>query len=52
MNDFTKEDKLKNIFAFLSILFGDDLVLIDKLLKMSPDYLIEKWERYVESLRV
>lgn len=43
--------KLKNIFAFLSILFGDDLFLSEKLMEMPPDYLIEKWERYVESER-
>lgn len=52
LEGFTKEypyKKLKNIFAFLSILFGDDPTMIQKLMEKSPDYLIEKWERYVES---
>jgi hypothetical protein len=44
-------EKLKNIFAFLSILFGEDLFLGKELQKMPPDYLIEKWERYIESER-
>ena len=48
----TDQDKLKNIFAFLSILFGEDVYLSRKLQEMSPSYLIEKWERYVESTTV
>lgn len=46
------QDKLKNIFAFLSILFGEDIYLSNRLMQMSPEYLIEKWERYVESERI
>lgn len=46
------QDKLKNIFAFLSILFGEDIKLSQTLFDMTPEYLIEKWERYVESNRV
>lgn len=45
------EEQLKNIFAFLSILFGEDLCLSNKLMEKSPRYLIEKWERYVTSIR-
>lgn len=48
----TDKDKLKNIFAFLSILFGEDEHLMNRLMKFSPEYLIEKWERYVETQRV
>ena len=44
------EVKLKNIFAFLSILFGEDLYLSSELMDKSPEYLIEKWERYVMSV--
>ncbi len=47
----TKAQKVKNIFAFLSIVFGDDLELSSKILKITPDYLIEKFERYVLSNR-
>lgn len=47
----TTEEKVKNIFAFLSILFGENLELSTKILDMPPDYLIEKFERYIESTR-
>lgn len=47
----TKQDKLKNIFAFLCILFGDDIYMSNQLMKMRPDYIIEKYNRYVESNR-
>lgn len=47
----TTEQKVKNIFAFLSILFGEDLELAHKIFEMPPDYLIEKFERYIESPR-
>jgi len=50
INSFN-ECELKNIFAFLSILFGEDLYLSQKLLEMPPSYLIEKWQRYVMSDR-
>lgn len=45
------EEQLKNIFAFLSILFGEDLFLSQTLMDIHPHYLIEKWERYVMSIR-
>lgn len=45
------QNKVKNIFAFLSILFAEDATMIKKIMDFSPDYLIEKWERYVESER-
>lgn len=47
----TKEQKVKNIFCFLAILFGEDINLAQKIMGMSPDYLIEKFERYVLSDR-
>ncbi len=46
-----REEQLKNIFAFLSILFGEDLYLSNHLMEFDPRYLIEKWERYVLSIR-
>jgi len=45
-------DKLKNILAFLSILFGEDIGLNRVLMEMNPHYLIEKWEKYVESIHI
>lgn len=47
MTELTKEEKVKNIFCFLAILFGDDLNLSEKIMRMTPEYLIEKFERYV-----
>ncbi len=45
----TEENKIKNMFAFLSILFGEDEHLSRKLIDIPPSYLIEKWDRYIES---
>lgn len=45
----TREDKIKNIFAFLCILFGEDADCCNAIINMSPDYIIEKFERYVLS---
>lgn len=48
----TKNEKVANIMCFLSIIFGEDDCFSNVILKKSPDYLIEKFERYVESTRV
>ena len=45
----TKEEKVKNIFAFLSILFVEKRDCLINILDMTPDYIIEKFERYVIS---
>lgn len=47
--EMTQQDKLKNILAFLVILFGDDEHVMTKIMDFSPSYLIEKYERYIES---
>ena len=47
----TREEKVKNILAFLSILFGEEYDLSTAIMKMNPDYLIEKFERYCLSDR-
>ncbi len=47
----TDEEKIKNIFAFLSILFGDDKDCFKKIMDFSPAYLIEKFEAYILSTR-
>lgn len=50
MNEsITKEEKVKNIIVFLSILFGEDLHCYERIMEFSPDYIIEKFERYVLS---
>lgn len=39
----THKEKIKDIMAFLFILFGEmDFVL--RLMNMSPDYILEKWD--------
>ncbi len=48
----SKLDKVKNIIAFLATLFAEEPALINALMKFSPDYLIEKYERYIESTLV
>jgi hypothetical protein len=47
----TESDKIKNILSFLVILFGET-DFIDHIMRMSPEYIIEKFERYVLSGRV
>lgn len=47
----TKHEKIANIVAFLSILFGEDEE-IKTIMKFNPNYIIEKFERYVESTRI
>jgi hypothetical protein len=48
-----KNQQIANIMAFLCIMFGDeDQGVFNRILKMNPDYLIEKFNRYIESTRV
>ena len=47
----TKHEKVANIMAFLLILFHES-DLLKEIMGFSPDYLIEKFERYVLSSRV
>jgi len=44
-------DQIKNIMAFLSILFGESKIWHDEIMKFPPDYIIEKYLRYVLSTR-
>ncbi len=44
-----KSDKVKNIVAFLCIIFSEDS--LDALFEKTPDYILEKFERFVESPR-
>lgn len=45
----TKEEQVKNIVAFLCVLLGEKCG--ESILKVSPDYLIEKFNRYCLSTR-
>ena len=46
-----KIEKIKNILAFLSIIFNDNEDCLKEVMKIRPEYLIEKFERYVLSNR-
>ena len=46
----TKTDKIKNILSFLCIIFGES-EFMQEIMEKHPDYLIEKFERYVLSSR-
>lgn len=41
--------KVKNILAFLCIFFNEHPALVEVIMNFSPDYLMEKYERYIES---
>lgn len=38
---------IKNAIAFLFILFNEDPVMFDRIRDMSPSYIMEKWDRYM-----
>ncbi len=49
----TKNEQIANIICFLAIMFGeDDPQVFERILEFNPNYLIEKFNRYVESTRV
>ena len=48
----TKHEQIANIIAFLAILFGEDSESWETVMSFTPDYLIEKFNRYIESSRV
>jgi hypothetical protein len=48
----TKHEQIANIIAFLTILFGENTEVWSEVLKLHPDYLIEKYVRYIISLRI
>lgn len=47
----SKNEKIANIIAFLTLLFGEDHEAFQTVMNFSPDYIIEKFERYVLSTR-
>ena len=47
----TKNEQVANIIAFLSILFGEEEEF-KSIMQFNPNYIIEKFERYVLSTEV
>lgn len=52
MTDLTKHEHIANIIAFFCIMFGENSEAWDEVMKLSPSYIIEKFERYVLSTRI
>lgn len=48
----SKNEKVANIIAFLLVLFGEDESIVNKMSHLSPEYIIEKYERYMESNKI
>lgn len=48
----TKHEKVANIIAFFAIIFGEDSKSWSTVMEFTPEYLIEKFERYVLSTRI
>jgi hypothetical protein len=47
--NMSNSERIANIICFLTLIFGENENLQNMLLEMHPDYLIEKFERYIES---
>lgn len=43
----TKHEKVANIIAFFAIMFGEDSPAWNAVMELNPNYIIEKFERYV-----
>lgn len=43
----TKHEKVANIVAFFAIMFGEDSAAWKAVMQLNPNYIIEKFERYV-----
>lgn len=48
----TNHEKVANIIAFFVLMFGEDSDAWHSVMQLSPNYIIEKFERYILSLRV
>ena len=48
----SNNEKVGNIIAFLAILFGEDNNAWEAVMDFNPNYIIEKFERYVLSCRI
>lgn len=47
----TKTQQVKNIIAFLSILFGESKLWHEEIMNFTPEYLIEKFDFYIQNIR-
>ena len=47
----TEQQQIKNIVAFLSILFGESKLWHEEIMQFPPYYLIEKFNRYIHTTR-
>lgn len=45
----TEQQQIKNIIAFLAIIFGESTIWHEEIMNFNPDYLIEKFKRYIKS---
>ena len=45
----TEHEQIKNIIAFLLIIFGENEILSNEIMNLHPEYLIEKFNRYILS---
>ena len=45
----TDEQRIRNVMAFLSIMFGEDQHMWGAIMQLNPLYVVEKFERYVLS---
>jgi len=50
--NISKHEKIANIVAFFSIMFGEDNAAWQSFMKLHPNYIIEKFERYVLSMSI
>jgi hypothetical protein len=46
-----KHEQIANVVAFLSLLFGEDSEAWNTIMEFNPNYIIEKFERYILSAR-
>lgn len=52
MNEITDCHKVANIIAFFAIMFDEDSSVWEEIMEINPNYIIEKFERYVLSTKV
>ncbi len=45
-------DKLKNVLSFLCILFNEEDNIMEAVFSFSPEYILEKYERYIKSDKI
>lgn len=48
----SRNHQIANILAFLCIFFGEDSDFWTRIMDFNPDYIIDKFGRYVESCRI